>query len=38
LIPEAVAKCREQAITGAVNQIHNQRLAAVHAAARPKSG
>lgn len=32
-----VMKCREQAIAGAVNKIHNQRLAAVHAASA-KSG
>jgi UrcA family protein len=38
LIPDAVVKCREQAITAAVNEIHNQRLAAVHAAAGSKSG
>jgi UrcA family protein len=38
LIPAAVVKCREQAISAAVNKIHNQRLAAVHAAASSKSG
>jgi UrcA family protein len=38
IVPEAVVKCREQAITAAVNKIHNQRLAAVHAAASSKSG
>jgi UrcA family protein len=38
LVPAAVAKCREQAIAGAVDKIHNQRLAAVHAAASSKSG
>jgi UrcA family protein len=32
LIPEAVRACREHAIAGAVNKIHNQRLAAVYAA------
>jgi UrcA family protein len=37
IVPEAVAKCRAQAISAAVNQIHNQRLAAVHAASS-KSG
>jgi UrcA family protein len=37
LIPVAVANCREQAIAGAVNKIHNQRLAAVHAANSSKS-
>jgi UrcA family protein len=38
LIPAAVAECRAQAIAGAVDKIHNQRLAAVHAAASSKSG
>jgi UrcA family protein len=38
LLNPAIAKCREDAITGAVNKIHNQRLAAVHAAASAKSG
>jgi UrcA family protein len=38
IVPAAVVKCREQAITAAVNQIHNQRLAAVHAARSSKSG
>jgi UrcA family protein len=38
LVSVAVAKCREQAITAAVNKIHNERLAAVHAAASSKSG
>jgi len=37
IVPEGVAKCRAQAITAAVNKIHNQRLAAVHAASS-KSG
>jgi UrcA family protein len=37
IVPEAVVKCREQAITAAVNKIHNQRLATVHAAASSKS-
>jgi UrcA family protein len=37
LIPAVVAKCREEAIAGAVDKIHNQRLAAVHAA-NSKSG
>ncbi|HEY2145591.1 MAG TPA: UrcA family protein [Steroidobacteraceae bacterium] len=31
-IPEAVRECRQQAIAGAVEKIHNQRLAAVYAA------
>src|SRR5277367_4415539 len=34
---EAVIKCRKQAVAGAVEQIHNQRLAALHAASN-KSG
>ena len=38
LINRVVNKCREDAITAAVNKIHNQRLAAVHAAVSPKSG
>ena len=38
LIPDAVTKCREEAISGAVDKIHNQRLAEVHAATRAKSG
>jgi UrcA family protein len=33
-----VQACREQAIADAVAKIHNQRLAAVHAAASSKSG
>ena len=33
-----VQECREQAIADAVAKIHNQRLAAVHAAASSKSG
>jgi UrcA family protein len=38
IVPAAVEQCRAQAITAAVNKIHNQRLAAVHAAASSKSG
>jgi UrcA family protein len=38
ILNPVIAKCREDAITGAVNKIHNQRLAAVHAAASAKSG
>ena len=38
LANELVTRCREQAITGAVDKIHNQRLTAVHAAASSKSG
>jgi UrcA family protein len=37
IIPALVQKCRAQAIADAVNKIHNQRLAAVHAASS-KSG
>jgi UrcA family protein len=37
IVPDAVVKCRQQAITAAVNKIHNQRLATVHAAASSKS-
>ena len=37
IVPVAVVKCREQAVTAAVNKIHNQRLAAVHAAYSSKS-
>src|SRR6185437_12220187 len=33
-----VQECREQAVADAVAKIHNQRLAAVHAAASSKSG
>jgi UrcA family protein len=38
IVSERVLKCRQEALTGAVNKIHNQRLAALHAAANPKSG
>ncbi len=37
LLNSRVQKCREDAISAAVNKIHNQRLAAVHAAASAKS-
>ena len=37
LVNSSVQKCREQALSAAVNKIHNQRLAAVHAAASSKS-
>jgi len=37
LVDSRVLKCREQAISAAVAKIHNQRLAAVHAAASSKS-
>jgi UrcA family protein len=33
-----VVQCRNEAIAAAVSKIHNQRLAAVHAAATSKSG
>jgi UrcA family protein len=38
LVGARVLECRKQAIAGAVNKIHNQRLAAVYAAATSKSG
>jgi UrcA family protein len=38
LVNEHVQKCRQEALTAAVNKIHNQRLAALHAAANPKAG
>ena len=38
IVNERVQKCRQEALTAAVNKIHNQRLAALHAAANPKSG
>jgi UrcA family protein len=38
LVSYAIVKCRQEALTGAVNKIHNQRLAALHAAASAKSG
>jgi UrcA family protein len=38
IVNERVLKCREEALTAAVNKIHNQRLAALHAAANPKAG
>jgi UrcA family protein len=38
LVNRAVVECRRQAIAGAVEKIHNQRLAAVYAAATSKSG
>ncbi|HEY0800119.1 MAG TPA: UrcA family protein [Steroidobacteraceae bacterium] len=37
IVSEVIVKCRQQAIDAAVNKIHNQRLAAVHAASA-KSG
>jgi UrcA family protein len=38
LVNRATIECRRQAIAGAVEKIHNQRLAAVYAAATSKSG
>ena len=38
LINERVQKCRQEALTAAVNKIHNQRLAELHAAHNSKSG
>jgi UrcA family protein len=38
LVNERVQKCRDEALTAAVNKIHNQRLAELHAAASSKSG
>lgn len=38
LVNRAIVECRRQAIAGAVEKIHNQRLAAVYAAATSKSG
>jgi UrcA family protein len=38
LVNERVQKCRKEALTAAVNKIHNQRLAELHAAASSKSG
>jgi UrcA family protein len=37
LVHSSIQKCREDAISAAVNKIHSQRLAAVHAAASSKS-
>jgi UrcA family protein len=37
-VNRAIVECRRQAIAGAVGKIHNQRLAAVYAAATSKSG
>lgn len=38
LVNHQVQECRKQALTAAVNKIHNQRLAELHAAASSKSG
>ena len=37
-VDERVHECRKQALSAAVNKIHNQRLAELHAAASSKSG
>ena len=38
LVSPRVLECRQEAVTAAVNKIHNQRLAELHAAANSKSG
>lgn len=38
LVSEVVLKCRQEALTAAVNKVHNQRLAALHASRMTKSG
>jgi len=38
IVNAQVQQCRKDALTAAVNKIHSQRLAALHAAAKPKSG
>ncbi|MDP9009367.1 MAG: UrcA family protein [Pseudomonadota bacterium] len=38
LVNKRIVECRRHAIADAVGKIHNQRLAAVYAAATPKSG
>jgi UrcA family protein len=38
LVNRKIVECRQQAIAAAVEKIHNQRLAAVYAAATSKSG
>ena len=38
LVDRRIVECRRQAIAAAVEKIHNQRLAAVYAAATSKSG
>ena len=37
LVSEVVLKCRQEALSAAVDKIHNQRLAALHAARMTKS-
>jgi len=38
LVSEVVLKCRQEALTAAVDKVHSQRLAALHAARMTKSG
>ncbi len=38
IVSESVLKCRRDALSAAVNKIHSQRLAALHAAHMSKSG
>jgi UrcA family protein len=38
LANQAVLKCRQEALTAAVNKIHSERLAALHASRITKSG
>jgi UrcA family protein len=38
LVSAVVQKCRQEALTTAVNKIHSQRLAALHASRMTKSG
>ena len=38
IVSASVYKCRRDALSAAVNKIHNQRLAALHAARTSKSG
>lgn len=38
IVNARVQRCRQEALTAAVNKVHNQRLAELHAAATSKSG
>jgi UrcA family protein len=38
LVSRAVSECRQEALSAAVSKIHNQRLAALHAARMTNSG
>jgi UrcA family protein len=38
LVSAVIMKCRQEALTAAVNNIHSQRLASLHAARMTKSG